>query len=269
MVKMTVKNPIKMLGKKILDVSRYIGESMVLFMSAVGYIFHAPFELKNIIKQVVEIGIRSLSVITLSALFTGMVFAFHIGYVSNLWLGSPIFVGLGTTIAILKELGPVITGLILSGRVGAQITAELGTMKVTEQIDALYTLGTNPVKYLYVPRFLAAMVAVPILTLYTDVIATFGGFIVAVRTYKIPPNVFWCEIVDYIHVNDVNHGIIKAFFFGLIIVIVSCYKGLSCKGGAEGVGKSTTSAVVVSMILILIADYFLTSLLTTLGIGVE
>ncbi len=265
---MKMKNPIESFGKKILEISRYLGEAAALFASAIRYMFSAPFEWKNVVKQVVEIGIKSLSVITLSALFTGMVFAFHIGYVSNLWLGSTIFVGLGTTIAILKELGPVITGLVLSGRVGAQITSELGTMKVTEQIDALYTLGTNPVKYLYVPRLIAAMIAVPLLTLYTDVVGTFGGFIVAVKNYKIPPNVFWCEIIDYIHVDDITLGLIKAFFFGLIIIVVSCYKGLSCKGGAEGVGKATTSAVVISMILILISDYFLTSLLTTLGIGV-
>lgn len=264
---MASKNPLELLGKNVLIAANHVGEAIKLFVQSVQYALTPPLDLDNIMKQIVEIGIRSLSVISLSALFTGMVFAFQIGYVSTLWLGSPSFLGLGTTLAILKEMGPVISGLILSGRVGAQITAELGTMRVTEQIDALYTLGTNPVKYLYVPRMVACMISVPLLAIYADVIGTFGGFLIALQKFNIPPPVYWDEIVNMIKMDAVWHGLIKDVFFGLIIVIVSCYKGLTCRGGAEGVGKATTSAVVVSMLLILASDFLLTTFLMMIGIG--
>ncbi len=266
---MANRNIINFLGKKIINISNHVGKATQLFEATIRCMFTAPAELKSVLNQISEVGIRSLGVILLSSLFTGMVFSFHMCYVTNLWLGSPALAGLGISVAMLKELGPMITGLVLAGRVGAQISAELGTMKVTEQIDALYTLGTNPVKYLYVPRFIACMIAVPLLTMYAGVIGIFGGFLVSAQKFKVPSSVFWNEIIEYVQVGDVAHGVIKAFFFGLIIVTVSCYRGLDCRGGAEGVGKATTSAVVISMILILISDYFLTTILMTIGIGVE
>ena len=265
---MEERNPFFLLGKKVLNVSNHLGRSARYFTNAVVYIATTPVDYKSVAKQIVEVGIKSIGVISLSSLFTGMVFGFQIGFVSNMWLGSPSLIALGTTLAMFKELGPTISGLVLSGRVGAQITAEIGTMKVTEQIDALFTLGTNPVKFLYVPRLIACMVAVPVLTLYANTVGTFGGFLVAVEKFKIPPPTYWHEIVDMIRMDAVWHGFIKSIFFGLIIVLVSCYKGLTCRGGAEGVGKATTSAVVISMVLILIFDFLLTYFLMVIGIGI-
>jgi len=266
-LRMEEKNPVYLLGKKVLAVSGQLGRAAIYFGKAVSFIVTSPVNIKSVAKQIVEVGIKSIGVVSLSALFTGMVFGFQIGYISTMWLGSPSMIALGTALAMFKELGPTITGLVLSGRVGAQITAELGTMKVTEQIDALFTLGTNPVKFLYVPRLIACIVAVPVLTLYANAVGTFGGFLVALEKFKIPPPVYWHEIVDMIRMDAIWHGFIKSIFFGVIIVMVSCYKGLTCRGGAEGVGKSTTSAVVISMILILIFDFLLTYFLMTIGIG--
>jgi phospholipid/cholesterol/gamma-HCH transport system permease protein len=140
-------------------------------------------------------------------------------------------------------------------------------MNVTEQIDALYTLGTSPVRYLAVPRFIAMMIMMPILAALADIIGVIGGFLVANLQLKIASGVYWEEVTTFVDLNDVAHGLIKAFFFGLIIVTTSCYKGFTCSGGAEGVGRATTSAVVISMVLILVGDYFLSAFLVSIGIG--
>lgn len=261
------KNPAELIGTKVLKIAETLGGIVQLFIQTIKSLFQAPFEGKNIIKQMVAIGVKSFPIVALAALFSGMVFAFQLGDVSVRWLGAPTFVAMGTAIALMKELAPVISALIISGKVGAQIAAELGTMKVTEQIDALHTLGTNPIKYLSVPRFLSCLIGVPVLTLFADAIGIFGGSIVAAQKFGIPPNVYWNEILEYVRFDAVAHGLIKSFFFGLIIVVVSCYEGLSCEGGAEGVGKSTTTAVVVSMLLILIANYLITVFLTAIGLG--
>jgi phospholipid/cholesterol/gamma-HCH transport system permease protein len=160
----------------------------------------------------------------------------------------------------------VLTAVVIAGRVGAAIAAELGTMKVTEQLDALYTLGTNPVRYLAVPRFIACVTSIPILTLLADFIGVFGGWVVAVYRLGVPGTTYINEIKE-LGWKEVSHGVTKSFVFAAIIVIISCYKGFTCEGGAEGVGKATTSAVVVSMVLILVMDYFLSAILVSFGIG--
>ena len=164
-------------------------------------------------------------------------------------------------LSMLRELGPVLTGLIVSGRAGAAMAAELGTMRVTEQIDALSTMATNPVKYLIVPRFLAGMVMLPVLTVFADVIGIGGGYFVSVQALDVNPVIYLRRTFDYLEFGDVFGGILKATVFGMIISIVSCYKGFNAEGGAEGVGKATTGAVVISSMLILISDYFLTAIL--------
>ena len=155
---------------------------------------------------------------------------------------------------------------MVAGRVGAAIAAELGTMNVTEQVDALYTLGTNPVRYLVVPRFLACLLMVPLLTMYADAIGVIGGYLVAHYRLAIPSAVYRGEIYD-MRLQDLFHGLIKSVVFALIIVITACNKGLKCAGGAEGVGRATTNAVVISMVLILVSDYFLSAFLVSFGIG--
>jgi phospholipid/cholesterol/gamma-HCH transport system permease protein len=167
---------------------------------------------------------------------------------------------------MVLELGPVLTALVVTGRVGASITAELGSMKVSEQLDALYTLGTTPEKYLVVPLFLAFLTMLPIITLFADVVGIYGGYIISSMSFDIPGDVYKNDILSNLSVVHFSHGLIKSFFFAFIIVTVSCYKGITTSGGAEGVGRSTTRAVVVSMILVLVLDYFLSSLLNSIGI---
>ena len=214
-----------------------------------------------------EIGVSSFAVVGLTSLFTGMVLAFQSGFSFIKVFNEPLYVGSVVGLSLVKELGPVLTSVVLAGRVGASITAELGTMNVTEQIDALYTLGTSPVRYLAVPRFIAMMIMMPILAALADIIGVIGGFLVANLQLKIASGVYWEEVTTFVDLNDVAHGLIKAFFFGLIIVTTSCYKGFTCSGGAEGVGRATTSAVVISMVLILVGDYFLSAFLVSIGIG--
>jgi phospholipid/cholesterol/gamma-HCH transport system permease protein len=164
-------------------------------------------------------------------------------------------------------LGPVLTAIVIAGRVGSAITAELSTMKITEQIDALYTLGTNPVKFLAVPRFLACFFTVPILTAIANITGIFGGMFLSMNLWEVSPNIYWDEIFDFVTTQTFFHGFIKSFFFALIIVIIACHKGFNAKEGAAGVGKATTSSVILSIVFILISDYFLSVLLVTLKIS--
>ena len=162
--------------------------------------------------------------------------------------------------SMTRELGPVLTALIVAGRIGASITAEVGTMKVTEQIDALETLATNPIKYLVVPRFLALIIMLPFLTIYSDIVGIFGGYIVGVYKLGVSHAMYMKNTWQPLKYKDVYTGLIKSFFFGIIICIVACYEGMTAEGGAEGVGRSTTSSVVVSFILIIASDCFFTAL---------
>jgi phospholipid/cholesterol/gamma-HCH transport system permease protein len=213
-----------------------------------------------------QIGVRSFPVTSLTALFTGMVLALQTGYSFRKVFNEPLYVGTVVGLSLLKELGPVLTAVVVAGRVGAAIAAELGTMKVTEQVDALYTLGTNPVKYLVVPRFLACLLMVPLLTVFADAIGVIGGYLISRNRLGIPSAVYWDEIYA-MQLEELFHGLIKSVVFALIIVVTACNKGLTCGGGAEGVGRATTGAVVISMVLILVSDYFLSAILVSFGIG--
>ncbi|MBK8872131.1 MAG: ABC transporter permease [Elusimicrobia bacterium] len=213
-----------------------------------------------------EVGVQSFPVTSLTALFTGMVLALQTGFSFRRVFNEPLYVGTVVGLSLLKELGPVLTGVVVAGRVGARIAAEIGTMNVTEQVDALHTLGTHPVRYLVVPRFLACLLMVPLLTVYADVIGVVGGYLVAHFRLNVPSSIYWDEI-RAIQIEDAFHGLIKSVAYALIIVITACYKGLQTSGGAEGVGRSTTSAVVISMVCILVSDYFLSAILVSLGIG--
>lgn len=258
---------IPLIGKKIAVFSQHMGNLTILFQQIIKWMFTKPIEFKNIYHQMVEIGVNSLPVTSLTALFTGMVLALQTGSASKNILNEPLYVGTAVAFSMVKELGPVLTSIVISGRVGAAIAAELGTMKVTEQIDALHTLGTNPVKYLVVPRFISCLIMLPILALYADIIGVIGGYIVSIYKLGVPSSVYYHDIIDFMGMDDVFHGFIKCFFFAFIIIMVSCYKGFSTEGGAEGVGKSTTQTVVISMVLILVSDYFITAVLQMIGIG--
>ncbi len=255
------------IGKKVMSIGRTVGEITVLLRQILYWMFVKPIDFKNISSQMVTIGVYSLPITSLTSLFTGMVLALQTGYASQNILNEPLYVGTAVGFSMVKELGPVLTAIVVAGRVGAAIAAELGTMKVTEQIDALWTLGTNPIKYLAVPRFLACIFMLPILTIYSNMVGILGGFFIAVYKLGVPSTVYIHDITDFMEFGDVIHGLIKVLFFGFIIAIISCYKGFSTSGGAEGVGKSTTQTVVISMVLILVSDYFLTGILQLFGIG--
>ncbi|MGQ0644673.1 MAG: MlaE family ABC transporter permease [Elusimicrobiota bacterium] len=259
-------NPIASLGRRVLEWAEGLGSvSLLVQKTAVSAVRGRP-DYKGVVAQMNQIGVESFPVTALTSLFTGMVLALQTGYSFRKVFNEPLYVGTVVGLSLLKELGPVLTALVVAGRVGAAIAAELGTMKVTEQIDALHTLGTSPVRYLAVPRFIAALIMIPLLTIFADMIGVLGGFIVATSRLGIPSSVYWDEI-NAIGLEEVFHGLIKSVVFALIIVTTACYKGFQCSGGAEGVGRTTTSAVVVSMVLILVGDYFLSALLVSFGIG--
>ena len=215
---------------------------------------------RQILEQMLRIGYFSLPVVGLTAFFTGGALALQIYQGSSPATAGtlvPTIVALGIT----RELGPVLAALMVAGRVGASIAAELGTMRVTEQIDALVTLATNPFKYLVGPRILAAVVTLPLLVAIGDTIGVMGGYIVATRTLDLNGYAYIKSTADFLHVDDVTSGLIKAAVFGFIIAVMGCYHGFNSKGGAQGVGRATTNAVVSSAILILAANFALTSLL--------
>lgn len=235
-----------------------IGRVILLLINTLRWILRPPLDLRNIMKQLLEIGVRSTPVVLITAVFTGMVLALQ-SYTGFKRFNAQVLMGTVVALSMTRELGPVLTGLIVSGRAGAAMAAELGTMKVTEQIDALYTMATNPVKYLIVPRFLAGLIMLPALTVLADIIGIIGGYFVGVVILDSNPTVYVRRTIDYLELSDIYNGLIKASFFGMAISLISCYKGFYAEGGAEGVGKATTGAVVISSMTILISDYFLSA----------
>jgi len=238
--------------------SEELGKIILLVYATLKQLISPPFELKNTFKQIVEIGLKSMPVVLITAVFTGMVLALQ-SYTGFKRFNAEVMVGTVVALSMTRELGPVLTGLIVAGRAGAAMAAELGTMRVTEQIDALDTLATNPVKYLIVPRFVASAIMLPSLTVIADYIGIIGGYFVTVYLLGANSSVYWKRTWDYLEPTDIYNGLIKACFFGASIAIISCYKGFYTQGGAEGVGKATTGAVVVSSMTILISDYFLSA----------
>lgn len=215
---------------------------------------------RPLLMQFEQIGVLSLPVVLITALFTGMVLALQAGITLEIKLkGVTQFMGRTVALPFIRELGPVLTGLIVTGRIGSSIAAEIGTMAVTEQLDALKTLATPPVRYLGVPRLLACVLMLPMLTALSNVVGLLGGFLVAKGVLGIPANVYWGDIPEMVGAADMVNGMGKTLFFGGIIAVVSCYQGFQAHGGAEGVGRATTRAVVWSSILILVSDYFLTA----------
>ena len=244
-------------------VLRFLEESgriMMLFIRTVVWTFRPPFDFLNLIKQMEEVGLKSIPVILITGTFTGMVLALQT-YSGFKRFNAEAFVGTVVALSMFRELGPVLTGLMVSGRVGSSMAAELGTMQVTEQIDALYTLAINPIQYLIVPRLLASLFVVPILTVFSNLMGILGGYLVSVYLLSANPVVYIKRTYDYMDLEDIYIGLLKALVFGMIIATIGCYQGFYTRGGAEGVGRSTTRAVVMSSLLILVANYFVTALL--------
>jgi phospholipid/cholesterol/gamma-HCH transport system permease protein len=245
--------PIRIFGSE-------FGGIWIMFMEVVHWTFRRPFKLDTLFKQMEFIGVKSLWVVIVTGGFTGMVLALQTYYGFRRF-SSEALVGITVALSMTRELGPVLTGLMVTGRAGSAIAAELGTMRVTEQIDALTVMAVNPVKYLVVPRVLAALLMLPILTVIADFTGILGGYFVGVKLLNINEGIFISRMVKYLSLDDIYNGLAKAACFGIILAVISCYKGFYAKGGAAGVGKATTEAVVVSSITILVADYVLTSLM--------
>lgn len=229
-------------------------------VKAVFYTSTPPFKFYRFLKQIWFIGFQSTLVILLTGAFTGMVLGLQ-GFYNLARIGSEAFLGPMVALALIRELGPVISALMVTGRAGSAVTAEIGIMRITEQIDALELMGLNPYRYLIVPNLLAGLIALPLLTAIFDVIGIFGGYLVGVKLLGVGPGTYFGEMVNYVKMEDVTGGFYKSVSFGVIIAWVCCYKGFYTGFGAEGVSRATTQAVVLSSVLILIWDYFMTSAL--------
>lgn len=248
------------LGRKTLGLLTEMGQIVLLFASACYWLFRPPFRWRLFFKQMEFIGFHSIFVVGLTGLFTGMVLALQTYYAFSMFSAESL-VGATVALSMTRELGPVITALMVTGRAGSSIAAELGTMRVTEQVDALTVMAISPVQYLVVPRILAAVVVLPLLTVISDFIGIFGGYLVGVKLLGINGGLFMNKIYEFLEVEDIYNGLIKAAFFGLLLALIGCYKGFYTSGGAEGVGKATTQAVVMASVLILMSDYVMTALM--------
>lgn len=239
-----------------------IGKAWTLFFQTLVQIFRPPLQLELLTKQLLLVGFNSLSVVLVSGFFTGMVLGVQ-GYIQLKPFAVEGSVARFVCVSVVKELGPMITAFVLAGRIGASITAELSTMKVTEQIDALEVMGTNPVKYLVVPRFLACAIMLPTLTIFSTFAGIAGGFIAVVSLFDVNGYFFLLEVQRNLFVASVLVSLIKATSFGMAIAAVGCYKGfsISAAGGAEGVGTATTGSAVISLIAILVLDFVLNHIL--------
>jgi phospholipid/cholesterol/gamma-HCH transport system permease protein len=247
-------------GASVLELLRYIGGVSLLIVETVRSLFISPLRWGLIVRQVLEVGYRSQPVVMITGAFTGAVFAAQTYFQFRI-LGMESAVGALVSVSMCRELGPVLTGLMLAGRVGASMSAEIGTMKVTEQIDALRALAVHPVDYLVTPRALAMLVSVPLLTGECIGLGIATGYFVGVGLLEIQGPYYIDNVIKYTFPKDVLMGLIKGFVFGLLIVFISCYEGLNAREGAVGVGRATTEAVVAGSLAILIFNFFLTMLL--------
>jgi phospholipid/cholesterol/gamma-HCH transport system permease protein len=237
----------------------YAGSLATLFVRTVEATLTPPLRTRAFIHELWKIGVNSWFIVAICSLFIGMVLAFQSAYQMQK-LAAEIYIASLVSLSVVREIGPVITALIVAGRVGSSVAAELGTMKVTEQIDAMVTLAADPVRYLVVPRFLAMIVALPLLTLWANAIGIFGGFVIGTVKLNILPSLYWKMTTLPLAYKDITSGLLKTVIFGIVISIVSCFEGFRTEGGAEGVGRSTTVAVVTSFLLIIAADNICTAI---------
>jgi phospholipid/cholesterol/gamma-HCH transport system permease protein len=246
-------------GRAFLIFMEATGRLMLFTGVAVSHCFRPPFYLRLIARQMIDIGYYSLPVVGLTALFTGMVLALQ-SYTGFARFQAEGAVATVVVLSVTRELGPVLAGLMVAGRIGASMAAEIGTMRVTEQVDALSTLSTNPFKYLVAPRLMAGLTMLPLLVLVADIIGVFGGFLIGVYRLDFNPAAYIGRTWEYLEPMDVISGLVKAGVFGFVIALMGCYHGYQSRGGAQGVGTATTNAVVSSSLLILVFNYLITGL---------
>ncbi|MCP5056968.1 MAG: ABC transporter permease [bacterium] len=253
-------SPITRLGDRVLTNVGILGEFGLLVAASIRTFQRRGFPLRETLLQFEMIAVRSTPIVAITALFTGMVLALQTAFALSRFGAKP-YVGSILGLAIVRELGPVLAALMVAGRVGAGITSELGSMKVTEQVDAIRAMGADPVEKLVLPRVIATTVGLPLLTLFAIVLGIFGGLLVADLQYRIAPDFFLQTVTTAVTVGDFISGVVKTFVFGWTIAIVACFVGLRADGGTAGVGRATTQSVVAASIAVLVSDFFLTKLL--------
>jgi len=261
---LNIKNGIRALGEKAIGLISYVGGLGIFTGEVFFWLFHPPFRIKQIFKQAEKIGVMSLPIVSLISLFTGMVLALQSAYQMQK-IQAEMYIASLVALSMVRELGPVLTALVVAGRCGAAITAEIGTMKVTEQIDALETMATNPINYLVTPRFWALLISLTVLTIYANCIGMLGGYIVGVYKLRITHHMYVKMTFDPLRHSDVRNGLYKSVVFAIAICIISCFEGMRAQEGAEGVGKATTSSVVKSFVLIIACDCLLTAFMYFIG----
>jgi len=254
-----VQDFVATVGRGVLGAMAVAGRVALFGVAGLSHVFRPPFYGRMFGRAMIEIGFFSLPVVALTAIFTGMVLALQSSTGLARFSAESAVASL-VVLSVTRELGPVLAGLMVAGRVGAAMAAEIGTMRVTDQIDALSTLSTNPMKYLVTPRLLAGVIALPLLVVVADILGVLGGFIIATVKLGFNSRIYLANTINFIHTDDVVSGLVKAAVFGLLITLMGCYNGYNSRGGAQGVGAATTSAVVTASVLILALDYVLTEL---------
>jgi phospholipid/cholesterol/gamma-HCH transport system permease protein len=248
------------LGTAVLSLLAYLGRLGLFLGQGVGLIFVPPLKVRRVMRQIQFIGARSLLVIALTGLFAGMVLGLQ-GYYTLIRFGSEAYLGSAVALSLITELGPVLSALMVTGRAGSAIAAEIGIMRITEQIDALEVMALNPLRYLVVPNIVAGIIALPLLGSLFAVIGIYGGYLVGVQLLGVSSGTYFGSMTDFVTLTDVRNGLYKSLAFGVIITFLCCFKGYHTGFGAEGVSQATTEAVVWSSVAILVLDYFLNSVL--------
>jgi phospholipid/cholesterol/gamma-HCH transport system permease protein len=254
-----MRNPVRALGAYTIRTLKSMGSMFIFLVDAIVVLFTSPFKFNIFVKQLNFIGAKSMLVIVLIGMFTGMVLALQLYYTLRKF-GSDALLGPAIALSLIRELGPVLAAIMIAGRAGSAITAEIGIMKISEQIDALTSMALNPFRYLIVPKIAAAVISFPLLAAIFDVVGIFGGYAVAVEMLGMSSGTYFSQMEQFVLMEDITTGVYKALCFGLIVSWVCCYKGYTTNEtgfGAEGVSKATTEAVVLSSILILVSDYVL------------
>ena len=257
-----LKGGVEGLGEATISGVESVGRASMFLLETLFWLPRPPYRLRVLVNAMEFVGVGSLFIVILTGFFTGAVFALQ-GATAFKLFNAESLVGSTVALSLARELAPVLTGLMVSGRAGSGIATELGTMRVTEQIDALYTMAVNPIQYLVVPRFIAGLVMVPLLTSLFNLVGMVGCYMVGVQLLHIDEGVFLEKVKWFVEPVDIYNGLVKACVFGGILTLVGCYKGFYATGGARGVGLATTQSVVMSSVLILTADYVLTALMFT------
>lgn len=249
----------RLIGSFALSEVRKMGHMFIFLLQSLSYVFIPPLKFRILLREIRFIGTKSMTVIILMGSFTGMVLALQ-GFHMLKKVGSEALLGPAVALPLIRELGPVLSALTITGRAGSALTAEIGIMRITEQIDAFTAMALNPMRYLIVPKMVAALIVFPLLTALYDLVGIYGGYFVGVKLLGLSSGTYFSQIEHWVEMRDITIGIYKSLTFGIMVLWVSCYKGFYTGYGAEGVSRATTEAVVMSSILILISDYFLGTL---------